>query len=183
MHNSRGQSLSGDEYSASATAANAAANGSSVQSAPRPASTTERAAAEPYYAGQPQLDVTLQSALDRWVDSSQSGNIKAQIACYAPFVETYFNSRNITREQVQYDKELAGRETSGNQRYYITPVSISDQGNGRKAVILQKDWGFPTPRGLATAGSEIEKLVFAKLDGQWKIVDEQQVKVSKLHRE
>ncbi len=128
-------------------------------------------------------DETLQAALRNWVSTFRSEDIQAQVACYAPKVDTYFNWRNVTPEQIQYDKTRAWGRVASIHKYAVTPISISDEANGRKAMLLRKDWDTTTTRGTAFAGSEIEKLVFAKLEGQWKIVDEQEVKVLKLRRE
>jgi Dynamin family len=128
-------------------------------------------------------DAALESALDKWIAASRSGNIQAQASCYAPVVGTYFNSRNVTREQIQRQKErVSVGAAAGVQNFRITTVGISDQGNGQRAVLVQKDWETPAGRGPDFAGTEIEKLVFAQVEGQWKIVDEQEVKLGKTHR-
>ena len=128
-------------------------------------------------------DAALESAVDKWIAASRSGNIQAQASCYAPVVGTYFSSRNVTRQQIQRDKErVSVGAAAGVQNFHITTVGISDQGNGQRAVLVQKDWDTPTGRGPDFAGTEIERLVFAQVEGQWKIVDEQEVKLQKLHR-
>jgi hypothetical protein len=150
-------------------------------------SPTQQLAAEPhagpaYYARRPQQDAALQGALDRWIAASRSGNIQAQAACYAPVVGTYFNSRNLTRQQVQFQKERSAEGTAGVRNYRITTIGISTQAKDQRAVLLQKDWYTPTGQGPRFTGSEIERLVFALVQGQWKIVGEQEVNLLKLHR-
>jgi hypothetical protein len=132
--------------------------------------------------GHPIQDVALEGALDRWIEASRSGNIPAQVACYAPVVGTYFNSRNVTRQQVQLEKERSSAGTAGVQNYRITTIGISTQAQDQRTVLLQKDWDTPTGRGPGFASSEFERLVFAQVEGQWKIVGEEEVKLLKLHR-
>ena len=127
-------------------------------------------------------DPSLQTALDRWVSSYKSGNINAQVNCYAPFVDNYFNWHNARPEQVRRDKVGEWSKIASLHEYKVTPLSVTDQGNGQKAVLLQKDWDSTTTRGTTFSGSEIEKLVFVKIDDSWKIVDEQEMKVLKLRR-
>jgi hypothetical protein len=141
-----------------------------------------RHGATPDYAESWQQDAALKSALDRWIEATRSGNVLAQAALYAPVVGTYFNSRNVTRGQVLADKERASTGTAGVQNYHITTIGISVLGDSQRAVLLQRDWDTPTGQGTGFAGTEIERLVFAQVQGEWKIVDEQEVKLAKLHR-
>ena len=126
---------------------------------------------------------SLQSAIDRWVSTFRRGDMKAQVACYAPFVDDYFNWHNVRHDQILADKQRAWNKTASFQKYDVTPMSVTDQGNGQTTVLLQKDWDSTTTRGSAFSGSEIEKLVFVKIDDDWKIVGEQEVKVLRLHRQ
>jgi hypothetical protein len=127
-------------------------------------------------------EAALESALESWIKASRSGNLPAQAAVYAPVVGTYFNSRNVTRAEVQAEEERASTGTAGIQNYRITTIGISSLGNGQKAVLVQKTWDTPTGQGTGFGAAEFERLVFAQVNGQWKIVGEQEVKLAKLHR-
>jgi hypothetical protein len=127
-------------------------------------------------------DSTLQAALMRWVSTFRSRDINAQVACYSPHVRTYFKQRNVTREQIRYDKTRAWGQIASIRKYTVTPLSITDEGSDRRAMLLRKDWDTITTRGTIASGVEIERLIFRRLGGEWKIVDEQESKALKLQR-
>jgi hypothetical protein len=126
-------------------------------------------------------DGTLQAALMRWVSTFRSRDINAQVACYSPHVRTYFQWRNVTREQIRYDKTRAWSRIASIRKYTVTPLSITDEGSDRRAMLLRKHWDTITTWGTISSGDEIERLIFRKLAGDWKIVDEQEIKGS-LHQ-
>ncbi len=118
----------------------------------------------------------------RWVSTFRSRDINAQVACYSPHVRTYFQWRNVTREQIRYDKTRAWSRIASIRKYTVTPLSITDEGSDRRAMLLRKHWDTITTQGTISSGAEIERLIFRKLAGEWKIVDEQEIKVPKLQR-
>jgi hypothetical protein len=127
-------------------------------------------------------DPSLRATLDRWANSYRNGNVQEQVSCYAPFVDTYFNLRNVRPQQVALDRQNTWSKIASVQTYRVTPIRITDQGNGQQSVLLQKDWDTTTTRGASFSGSDLEMLVFVKIDDVWKIVDEQEVKILKSKR-
>jgi ketosteroid isomerase-like protein len=130
----------------------------------------------------PAVETAIGSAIDRWTGDFRSGNIQAQAALYAPVVGVYFKLRNVTRQQVQRAQERAAAGQAGIQNYHVTTIGISGDGDGQWTALLQKDWSTSAGQGPGASGTEIEKLVFAQVAGQWKIVSEQDVKLPKVHR-
>ena len=130
----------------------------------------------------PGADASLQRAISHWASAFKNGDLKAQVTGYAPFVDDYNNLQNVKHDQILADKERAWNNTASYQRYDVTPVSITEQPNGQKTVMVRKDWALITTRGSTISGSDLEKLVFVKIDDDWKIVGEHQMKVLKLHR-
>ena len=130
----------------------------------------------------PGMDASLERALARWAGTIRSGNLQAQLASYAPFVDTYFNLHNVRPEQILYEKERNAK-ASRYVSFEVTPTSVTDDGNGQKTVVLKKDWRSANADGTHSVGSDIEKLEGVRIDGNWKIVSEQQVRLLKLHHE
>ncbi len=128
-------------------------------------------------------DPALQRALARWGSTFRSGNMRAQLASYAPFVDPYFNMHNVKTEQILSDKQRAWKDTASYQKYDVIPIGVTDLGNGEKSVLVRKDWDSTTRAGGVFAGSEIERLTMMRIDGEWKIVGEQEVKVLRLRRQ
>jgi hypothetical protein len=120
-------------------------------------------------------DGPLQAALMRWVSTFRSRDINAQVACYSPHVRTYFHRRNVTREQIRNDKTRAWSQIASIRKYTVTPLSITDEGRDRRAILLRKQWDTITPRGTISSGADVERLIFRKLAGEWKIVDEREI--------
>jgi hypothetical protein len=127
-------------------------------------------------------DGALQAALARWVSSFRSRDINAQVACYSPHVRTYFHRRNVTREQILRDKTRDWSRIASIRKYTVTPLSTTNEGSDRRAILVRKHWDTITPRGTISSGADIERLTFRKLAGEWKIVDEQEIKVPKRQR-
>ena len=124
-------------------------------------------------------DPSLRATIDQWTNSYRTGNVEEQVSCYAPFVDTYFNLRNVRPEQVALDRKNTWGKIASVQQYRITPIRVTDQGNGQQSVMLQKEWSVMTTRGTIFSGSDLEKLIFVKIDNAWKIVDEVEIKTPK----
>lgn len=120
-------------------------------------------------------DPLLRATIDRWTNSYRSGNVQEQVSCYAPFVDNYFKMRNVRPEQIALDRKNSWSKIASVNDYRITPVRIMDLGNGQQSVLLHKEWNVTTTRGAKFSGSDLEKLVFVKIDNAWKIVDEVEI--------
>jgi len=149
---------------------------------PQPARTSQSSSASTLAGADAITDPSLRLALDRWASSYRSGNVAEETASYAPFVDTYFNQKNMRPEQIARDRKNERSKIASVHEYRVTPLRITDQGNGQQAVLLQKDWNTTTTKGTNYSGSDLEKLVFVKIDNSWKIVEEQEVKVLKPKR-
>jgi hypothetical protein len=121
-------------------------------------------------------DPSFDAALMRWVSSFRDRNIQAQMACYAPHVTLYFGRHNVSLKAIQSEKARAWGNLARVGWYDVSPLSVTDAGNGRKAVVVRKEWDTTSTRGAVSTGSWIERLVFQRMGGDWKIVEEQEIK-------
>jgi hypothetical protein len=118
--------------------------------------------------------------LDRWRTTLISGDSAAQAALYAPRVHRFFTKRNVTREQVQREKERMLTRYPEFHKYDINDVHVQSQDNDRVIVTFRKDW---EARGRGRfAGSEQQRLTLIKRAGTWQIVSEEETKVHWVRR-
>lgn len=146
------------DVSPSRTKKAAASGKASAARAARPSPQQERA--------------TLRSALAGWVAASDEGDIKKQMTYYAPRVSNYYESRDVTRPEVENEKAKSS-ERRRQQKRRATALAneseISLNGSGKDAVVR-------LPRRSSDGRAEVvQELRWQKTPSGWKIVAEREV--------
>ncbi len=121
----------------------------------------------------------IRSAIERWQANYRRVNLRGLVGCYAPVVETYFGQKNLKPSQVEREKQREWKDIARIRYYAARPLSIADGGRGQKVAMVEKDWDETTRWGTVFAGRDVERIVFAKVNGGWRIVKEEEVKVLK----
>lgn len=119
----------------------------------------------------------IREVLDAWVASFRARDASRHASCYAAVVERYFLKTNVTRDQIERDKQAAFLRIASIRRYEITDVVIAAQLPDRYSATFRKSWDTPSANGIPFSGEEIQKLVFGKFDDGWKIVSEEEVQI------
>jgi serine/threonine protein kinase/ketosteroid isomerase-like protein len=122
----------------------------------------------------------LRTALEDWVEATNSRDIDKQISFYAPTLNVFYLKRNATQASVRAEKtRLLSQSDSINVR--VSEPEIELDSNGRTAMMrFRKSWDFG---GRSSASGEvIQELRWRKTDSGWKIFSERDVEVIRLTR-
>jgi len=119
----------------------------------------------------------VEATLHKWSESFRTGDAVAHVDCYAPVLEIYFKNRQLSREQLLRDKQKAFSTISVVTTFDLSDIQLSPEPNGRIAATFQKNWDYSMNLGKGFVGSEIEKLTFENLAGDWKIVKEEELRI------
>jgi hypothetical protein len=147
-----------------------------TEASPAPAATPEKK--EPTRA--PEADKkALQSALTGWVAATNSRDVKSQLSYYAPRLEVFYLSRNVSREAVLKEK----RDTFG--RASRVSVSVADPTieigrDGLTAVMKFRKRYVIESGGKRRAGEVMQELLWSKARSdrsEWKITGERDLQV------
>jgi hypothetical protein len=125
----------------------------------------------------PENRESVNARLQKWSDSFRTGDTAAHVDCYAPVVEIYFKSHQLSREQLLRDKQKAFSTIAVVAIFDLRDIHLSAEPNGRIAATFQKDWDYSTNLGKGFAGSEIARLTFEKFLGEWRIVKEEELTI------
>lgn len=109
-----------------------------------------------------------------WKSYAESGDLDSQIRVYAPSVD-YYRKRGASREFVRADRERA-YELFDSISIEISNMDISVDDSGETATALfDKEWVFEGTR--RSTGKVRQQLRFRKINGQWLITGERDIKV------
>jgi len=109
-----------------------------------------------------------------WRYQTETGDLNGLIGKYAPSVE-YYNRRGAGRGLIRTDKQRAYRlYNSMSIKLSDMNVSVSDSGDAATAT-FDKEWAFSGSN--RSTGKVRQQLKFSKLNGEWKIVGERDIKV------
>lgn len=171
---------------------NAAQGGSPLQSTqePNPSAFSESTAlagpAEPHKStgATVEVPVGILEVLKQWRESMLSGNVDAQIDCYAPTVEVFFRRKNLDRASVGDIKRSGMAAYPNVKTYRLSDLALASRSDERAAVTFRKYWDALDPSRLKHfSGEEIQRLTFVKLEGDWKIVREEELQVYWVRKE
>jgi hypothetical protein len=90
-------------------------------------------------------------------------------------VYVFYNRRNVTRMGVREDRSRALSTYPEIRKYTISDVQLESLTATRAVVTFDKEWDT-AGRGRS-AGAEKGRLTLERLNGDWKIVAEQEVRV------
>ena len=121
------------------------------------------------------LETEIGAVLNQWVESTRTRDAVAQAECYAPRVNVYFGRTNVSREQVKQDKRRLFESVGTVHQFDLGNVQIRRADPHTAVALFDKTWEFGDRSKFA--GAERGQLTFRKLDGDWKIVGERELKV------
>jgi serine/threonine protein kinase len=156
---------------ASSTASNPARS-SAKPAAPRPNSTEGEADRNSQHAAEL---TAVRGVLDRWAALSRSGDIESQSQLYAPRLERFFNSRNVSRDWVQRRRLSSRRRLGDVTTFDLSNIQINANDPDRATATFDKTWEY---EGQTRYSAKMQsELGFRKIDGDWSIVSERDLRV------
>ncbi|NOT46414.1 MAG: hypothetical protein HOP17_01505 [Acidobacteria bacterium] len=112
--------------------------------------------------------------VSKWKTNAETGDLDSQMRTYAPTVD-YYRKRGASRDFVRADRARAYRLfDSMSITLSNMSVTIADSGDTATAV-FDKEWVFDGTRH--STGKVRQQLQFRKIDGQWLITGERDLKV------
>jgi len=117
------------------------------------------------------------SLLNDWVDSFKQKDVARQVACYALQVDIYYRKHNVSRAFVEADKSRAIARLAEIRKFELSNVNVSLDSAEAATVTFDKSWDTTLTSGRRFAGSEMERLGLAFVDGRWKIRSEEEVQI------
>jgi hypothetical protein len=117
----------------------------------------------------------IQPFLNRWVATTRELNLEKHVATYAPVVEPFFKNRRAAISEVRAEKQKLFRGVSEVRKFDIRDVRVESFDPERAVVTFRKDWDLRGSR--RTAGAERQRLTLGWMDGGWKIIGEQEIRI------
>lgn len=113
--------------------------------------------------------------IDTWKSDGESLDLEGYMQNYAPTVD-YYNRKGITRAQVQSDKEKAFNMYDSIS-VKITNLTVKPDDSGETATaVFDKEWQFDS-EDKYSAGKVQQELKLKKVNNQWLIVSERDLKL------
>lgn len=138
-----------------------------------PTSLQQRSRTEPISGNA--IPAGIDALLSKWRDTLIHHDLDGHVSCYAPMVYVFYNRRNVTRMGVREDRSRALSTYPEIRKYTISDVQLESLTATRAVVTFDKEWDT-AGRGRS-AGAEKGRLTLERLNGDWKIVAEQEVRV------
>lgn len=138
-----------------------------------PTSLQQRSRTEPISGNA--IPAGIDALLSKWRDTLIHHDLDGHVSCYAPVVYVFYNRRNVTRMGVREDRSRALSTYPEIRKYTISDVQLESLTATRAVVTFDKEWDT-AGRGRS-AGAEKGRLTLERLNGDWKIVAEQEVRV------
>ena len=108
----------------------------------------------------------IKSVLDVWVQSMRSGDLNAQMTCYAPMLERYFRSTNVDEPTLRKSKAAwMAKWTSAT--FDLSEITFHELGPDRFEVEFNKEWDATGSSHFTGASRNV--LIFQRLDDAWKM--------------
>ncbi|HEX8287274.1 MAG TPA: hypothetical protein VF556_04725 [Pyrinomonadaceae bacterium] len=122
-----------------------------------------------------QVKKEVSSRVNSWVSLTQSRNINAYMNLYAPTVD-YYNRRGVSSSAIRADKQRAfGNYDSIEMN--ISNLNVTTDASGESATaVFDKEWVFEGDASYS-AGKVQSQLQLKKINGQWLITSERDLKV------
>jgi hypothetical protein len=117
----------------------------------------------------------VKSLLDRWVISTRRHDLQANLDCYAPVVEPYFNKRQLSSQDLVREKQRQFQTIGTVRRLGLENIQFTQLGPDRAVILFDKNWAFGD-RNLFS-GAERGQLNLRNIGGDWKIAGERELKV------
>jgi ketosteroid isomerase-like protein len=118
----------------------------------------------------------LRGALNDWVAATNARDINKQMSFYNPTVNSFYLSRNASREDVRAEKaRVFARAQSIDIRAADPQIKVSPDGN-TATMRFRKQYAIEGG-GQDRRGAVVQELRWKRAGGQWRIVSERDVKV------
>ncbi len=142
-----------------------------VEQSPQPTASTSETSA---VASSNTPVAQIKSVLDVWVQSMRSGDLNAQMTCYAPMLERYFRSTNVDEPTLRKSKAAwMAKWTSAT--FDLSEITFHELGSDRFEVEFHKEWDATGSSHFTGASRNV--LIFQRIDDAWKIISEQEPQV------
>ena len=115
------------------------------------------------------------TTLNRWRDTMISGDVNGQTDCYAPVVQVFFRRKNVPREVLRRMKRSGMASYPTVKAYQLTNIHLESLTQNWAALTFDKYWDVYGRNHFS--GSERQRLTMAKIDGLWKIIEEEELQV------
>lgn len=149
-------------------------NRNAASPTPTSSPATQTVTPAPIPAGNPAAEeAAVRSALNGWLASFRAGDLDGYMAHYAGLLESYYLSRNVSRERVRADKARAFAKYS-TMNVWLSNIRVQVDPSGQRATAtFEKSYSFSGPGVNTFEGSGPNRFTFSKIAGEWLIVGEE----------
>jgi hypothetical protein len=158
---------------------------SNVRNSPSPTATPRNqndsnaananSAAPPPSVNVEQVKGEVSSRIDSWVDLTESRNLNAYMNHYAGTVD-YYNKKDVSTSYIRSDKQRAFNDFDSIEMN-VSNLNVKPDASGERATAeFDKEWVFDGDEKYS-AGKVRTQLQLKKVNGQWLIVGERDLKV------
>ena len=122
-----------------------------------------------------QLKNEVSSRIDSWIDLTESRNLNAYMNHYAGTVD-YYNKKDVSASYIRSDKQRAFSDFDSIEMN-VSNLNVKPDASGERATAeFDKEWVFDGDEKYS-AGKVRTQLQLKKVNGQWLIVGERDLKV------
>ena len=122
-----------------------------------------------------QVKTEISNAINSWKSHLESRDINAQMSQYSDVLD-YFYTRGTTSLSVVRKVKQKAFDSFDNLRVSIDNLQIIPDSNGEKSVaVFDKSWNF-SGYAKSFSGKVQSQLLFKKINGQWRIAGEKDLK-------
>jgi hypothetical protein len=118
----------------------------------------------------------LQSALAGWVAATNSRDVDGQLAYYAPRLEAFYLSRDVTREAVRVEKRNTFSQAD-RVSISVDDVTVEIGRDGLTAAMKFRKQYVIESAGGRRDGEVLQELQWSRTDSGWKITSERDLQV------
>jgi hypothetical protein len=101
-------------------------------------------------------------------------DMAGQVRLYAPMVETFYGQHHVARSRIAAIKKREFGTMGVVNRFDATNVQITQIAPDNAVVLFTKNWAFGNDS--QRTGAVRSQLTLKKIDGEWKVVAERELK-------
>ncbi|MGP8174109.1 MAG: restriction endonuclease [Terracidiphilus sp.] len=117
----------------------------------------------------------VRTLLESYQNAERSRDPQLLADCYAPEVETFYRLHNVPRIVVLLEFQRAFAEYTEIKLFAFSRIAFHDVSGNQATATLEREWDLRGTKNYA--GAESEQMIFQKIDGNWRIVSERELKV------
>ncbi|HXH70401.1 MAG TPA: protein kinase [Pyrinomonadaceae bacterium] len=118
----------------------------------------------------------LSTSFDRWVTATNARNVEQQMNYYAPKLNSYYRTRNVSPESVRAEKKRAF-DRAGTVDIKTSKPEIALSPDGKSATMRFRKKYVVKEGQRSRNGEVLQELQWVKSGNSWRIVSERDVKV------